>query len=103
VEAGERIVVGVNRYMQDGEVPPPLHATDPGLERGQIERVRAVRARRDGAAAEAALTRLKEDAAVSGRNLMGPIIDAAKADVTMGEMCDAFREVWGTWRETPVF
>ena len=103
VEAGERIVVGVNRYLQDGEVPPPLHTTDPALERGQIERVRAVRARRDGAAAEAALTRLKEDAAVSGRNLMGPIIDAAKADVTMGEMCDAFREVWGTWRETPVF
>jgi methylmalonyl-CoA mutase N-terminal domain/subunit len=103
VEAGERVVVGVNRYVQDEEVPPPLHATDMALERSQIERVRALRAGRDGAAAEAALARLKEDAAASGRNLMGPIIEAAKADVTMGEMCDAFREVWGTWRESPVF
>ena len=48
-------------------------------------------------------TRLKEDAARDDRNLMHPIFDAARAYVTMGEMCDAFREVWGTWRETPVF
>jgi methylmalonyl-CoA mutase N-terminal domain/subunit len=65
--------------------------------------VQAVRASRDSAAAEAALVRLKEDAAVEGRNLMEPIMDASRAYVTMGEMCDALREVWGTWRETPVF
>ena len=52
---------------------------------------------------EAALARLKEDAAHERRNLMPSIVDAARAYVTMGEMCDAFREVWGTWRETPVF
>ena len=62
-----------------------------------------MRARRDSAAAEAALARLKEDAARERANLMYPIVDAAKADVTMGEMCDALREVWGVWRETPVF
>jgi len=52
---------------------------------------------------ETALARLKDDAAHDGRNLMSPIVDASRAYVTMGEMCDAFREVWGTWRETPVF
>ena len=57
----------------------------------------------DSAAAEAALVRLKEDAAAEGRNLMEPIMDASRAYVTMGEMCDALRDVWGTWRETPVF
>ena len=63
----------------------------------------AVRARRDAAAVEAALARLKADAAARRRNLMPAIVDAARAYVTMGEMCDALREVWGVWRETPVF
>jgi methylmalonyl-CoA mutase N-terminal domain/subunit len=65
--------------------------------------VQSVRASRDSAAAEAALARLKEDAARDDRNLMEPIMDASRSYVTMGEMCDALREVWGTWRETPVF
>ena len=68
----------------------------------QIARVQALRAARDGAAAEQALAALKGPPPERA-NLMGPIIDAAKAGVTMGEMCDAFREVWGVWRETPVF
>jgi methylmalonyl-CoA mutase N-terminal domain/subunit len=103
VERGERVVVGVNRYEQEDERPIELLRIDPALEQKQIERVRAVRDRRDSAAAEAALARLKEDAAHDDRNLMEPIMDAARAYVTMGEMCDALREVWGTWRETPVF
>ena len=65
--------------------------------------MQGLRARRDSAAVEAALARLKEDAARDDRNLMEPIMDASRAYVTMGEMCDALREVWGTWRETPVF
>jgi methylmalonyl-CoA mutase N-terminal domain/subunit len=69
----------------------------------QVERVRELRARRDAPAAEAVLIRLKEDAARPDRNLLPTIVDAARADVTMGEMCDALREVWGVWRETPVF
>ena len=103
VERGERVVVGVNRYEQEDEQPIEILRIDPALERKQIERVQAVRARRDSAAAESTLGRLKEDAAHEGRNLMEPIMDASRAYVTMGEMCDALREVWGTWRETPVF
>jgi methylmalonyl-CoA mutase N-terminal domain/subunit len=102
VEAEERIVVGVNHYELDEDEPIPILRIDPGLEQAQVERVQALRARRDSSAAETAVTALKQ-AAAGEANLMGPILDAAKAYVTMGEMCDAFREVWGVWRETPVF
>jgi methylmalonyl-CoA mutase, N-terminal domain len=102
VEAKQRIVVGVNRYEAAEEPPIELLRVDPALERKQIERVQAVRARRDSGAVEAALTSLKE-AAAGDQNLMPPIIEASRAYVTMGEMCDALRAVWGVWRETPVF
>jgi methylmalonyl-CoA mutase N-terminal domain/subunit len=103
VEAQQRIVVGVNRYELEDEQPLEILKIDPALETKQIERVRALRAHRDSAAAESALARLKEAAAQDRANLMYPILDASRAYVTMGEMCDAFREVWGVWRETPVF
>ena len=103
VERGERVIVGVNRFVADEDTAPTILRIDPALEPEQIARVRALRAGRESAAVEAALTRLKADAALPDRNLMPVIIDAAKADVTMGEMCDALREVWGVWRETPVF
>jgi methylmalonyl-CoA mutase N-terminal domain/subunit len=103
VEAHQRVIVGVNRYELEDEQPIEILRIDPTLERKQIERVQALRARRDSTAVEAALTRLKEDAARDDRNLMEPIMAASAAYVTMGEMCDALREVWGVWRETPVF
>jgi methylmalonyl-CoA mutase N-terminal domain/subunit len=103
VEQKQRIVVGVNRYQQDDEPELEILKIDPALERQQVDRVRALRARRDAPAVEQALARLREDAAHEGRNLMEPIMDAARAYVTMGEMCDALRDVWGVWRETPVF
>jgi methylmalonyl-CoA mutase N-terminal domain/subunit len=103
VERAERVVVGVNRYELEEEQPIELLRIDPALEQKQIERVQAVRERRDAATVEAALARLKEDAAHDDRNLMEPIMAASRAYVTMGEMCDALRDVWGTWRETPVF
>jgi methylmalonyl-CoA mutase N-terminal domain/subunit len=103
VEAKQRIVVGVNRYVQDDERPLEILKIDPSLEGKQIERVQALRARRDSAKVEATLAALQEDARHEDRNLMPRIVDAARADVTMGEMCDALREVWGVWRETPVF
>jgi methylmalonyl-CoA mutase, N-terminal domain len=103
VEQRQRIVVGVNRYELEDEPPLDILRIDPALETKQIQRVQALRARRDSAQVEVALTRLKEDAAHEDRNLMPPIVDASKANVTMGEMCDALREVWGVWRETPVF
>ncbi|MFL6019660.1 MAG: methylmalonyl-CoA mutase [Gaiellaceae bacterium] len=103
VEQKGRIVVGVNRYVQDEEQPLELLRVDPALEEKQISAVQAVRARRDSAAVESALSRLKDDAAHEDRNLMYPIVEASKAYVTMGEMCEALRGVWGVWRETPVF
>jgi methylmalonyl-CoA mutase N-terminal domain/subunit len=103
VENGERVIVGVNRYQSEAEPEVEIHRVDPALEAAQVARVQALRARRDSAAVESTLMALKEAAAAEGRNLMHPIVEASRAYVTMGEMCDAFREVWGTWRETPVF
>jgi methylmalonyl-CoA mutase, N-terminal domain len=103
VEAKQRVVVGVNRYEAQEEAPIELLRVDPALEMKQIERVQATRAKRDSAKVEVALTALKAGAARSDVNLMPLIIDASREYVTMGEMCDALREVWGVWRETPVF
>ena len=103
LEAGERVIVGVNRYEDPDEKEIEILAIDEALERQQIERVQALRGRRDSAAAEQAIARLKREAARDDVNLMPAIIDASKAYVTMGEMCDALRDVWGIWRETPVF
>jgi methylmalonyl-CoA mutase N-terminal domain/subunit len=103
VERGERVIVGVNRYQTAGEEPVEILKIDPALEGRQIERLQALRARRDGAAVEQALTVVREAAAAPDRNLMPPIVDAARHYVTLGEICDALRDTWGTWRETPVF
>jgi methylmalonyl-CoA mutase N-terminal domain/subunit len=103
VEQKQRIVVGVNRYELEDEQPLDILRIDPVLEGEQVERVQSLRVRRDADAAGSALARLKEDAAHADRNLMPPIVEAARAYVTMGEMCDALRDVWGIWRETPVF
>ncbi|MCW2975568.1 MAG: methylmalonyl-CoA mutase, large subunit [Actinomycetia bacterium] len=103
VEAKQRIIVGVNKYVLEDEQPIEILKVDAKLEQEQIERVQALRARRDTPTVEAALARLQDDAAHEDRNLIGPIIDASRAHVTMGEMCDALRHIWGTWRETPVF
>jgi methylmalonyl-CoA mutase N-terminal domain/subunit len=103
VEQRRRIVVGVNRYEVEDERELEILKIDPALEAKQIERVQALRARRDSGAVETRLTALKEAAAREDVNLMPAILDAARDYVTMGEMCDALRGVWGVWRETPVF
>src|ERR671918_455955 len=103
VEAGDRVIVGVNRYAAPAEKEIEILKIDHALEGKQIERVQALRGRRDSAAVEAALARLKAEAAEPDRNLMPAIVDASKAYATMGEMCEALREIWGVWRETPVF
>jgi methylmalonyl-CoA mutase N-terminal domain/subunit len=103
VESGQRVIVGVNRYEDPDEKEIEILAIDRALEQKQVDRVRALRSRRDAVTVEESLARLKRDAAEDGVNLMPAIIDASKAYVTMGEMCDALRDVWGVWRETPVF
>jgi methylmalonyl-CoA mutase N-terminal domain/subunit len=102
VEREERVIVGVNRHVLEEETPIEILRIDPALEQKQIERVRATRERRDAGKVEAALARLRADAE-GDMNLMPAIMDASRVYVTMGEMCDTLREVWGVWRETPVF
>ena len=102
VEAKQRIIVGVNRYQQQEDTELELLRIDPALETKQIERVTALRARRDSAKVEETLAALRRGAE-GDENLMPLIVDASRAYVTMGEMCDTLREVWGVWRETPVF
>jgi methylmalonyl-CoA mutase N-terminal domain/subunit len=103
VEASQRVIVGVNRYGLEDEPEIEILRIDPALEGKQIERVQRLRARRDSAEAGASLAKLKAAAAREDENLMPLLVEASRAYVTMGEMCDALREVWGVWRETPVF
>jgi len=103
VEQKQRIIVGVNRYELEDEPEVEILRIDPALERKQIQRVQALRGRRDSVAVETALARVKQAAARDDDNLMPPLVEASKAYVTLGEMCEALREVWGTWTETPVF
>ena len=103
VEAKQRIIVGVNKYQLEDEQPLEILKIDAALEPQQIERVKALRGRRDSAAVESTLAALKAASARDDVNLMPAILDAARAYVTMGEMCDVWRDVWGVWRETPVF
>ena len=102
VEAGERVIVGVNRFELEDEPPVETLHIDPVLESEQIERVRQLRTVRDSAKVAERLAELKS-AAAGNANLVPVIVDAARDYVTMGEMCDALREIWGVWRETPVF
>jgi len=98
----KRIVVGVNDFVQDGEEPTPILRIDPALERKQVDRLVATRARRDGVAVESTLAELKR-AAATDENIMPPIIAAARARATEGEMIAAMQEVFGTYTESPVF
>ncbi|MEX0973037.1 MAG: methylmalonyl-CoA mutase family protein [Solirubrobacterales bacterium] len=102
VDERRRIVVGVNDFVDEDEDATPILRIDPALEGKQADRLAATRARRDGAAAEAALAELKRAAATEA-NLMPPIIAAARARATEGEMIAALQEVFGTYTESPVF
>jgi methylmalonyl-CoA mutase N-terminal domain/subunit len=99
IDVGDQVVVGVNRYRDDGaSASPLLQRIDPEAERRQVERVRRVRAERDPSAWEAAMRRLAE-AAAGTDNLLPPIIDAVNAYATVGEIADRLRTAWGVHRE----
>jgi methylmalonyl-CoA mutase, N-terminal domain len=101
VERKEKIIVGVNEYAMD-EKPFPILYIDERASEEQIGRVQALRSRRDSERVRQGLAQLQQ--AARGRdNLMYPILDAARAYATLGEMCDALREVWGEYEEPPVF
>ena len=88
--------------IQEDEEETPILRIDPALERKQVERLQATRAHRDAGAVEAALGELKR-AAAGDANLMPPIVEAARARATEGEMIAAMQEVFGTYTESPVF
>jgi len=102
IDAGERLVVGVNSYVNDDEHELPILRIDPALERKQIGRVQAVRARRDATSVETALADIRA-AADAKVNLMPLLIDAARVHATEGEIVAALQDVWGPYTETPVF
>ena len=101
VERKEKIIVGVNDYVME-EKPTPILYIDESVAREQEAGIAALRASRDQARVGRALEGLK-DAARGKDNLMGPILEAARAYATLGEMCDALREVFGEYEEAPVF
>ncbi len=101
VDCGEAVVVGVNRFEVEEEKPIPIQKIDPALEPKQIERVRALRARREAQPCKAALQAV-EDAARTGENVMPKIIAAVEAFATVGEISDAMRRVFGEYKETVV-
>ncbi|MDX6723488.1 MAG: methylmalonyl-CoA mutase, N-terminal domain [Solirubrobacteraceae bacterium] len=103
VDSGRRWVVGVNAYRNEDDEPLKLHRIDPALERKQVDRLQAVRARRDSAAVERELVRLREAAARPEENLMPHLLDAARAHCSEGEIIGALQDVFGSYRETPVF
>jgi methylmalonyl-CoA mutase, N-terminal domain len=103
VDEGRRVVVGVNRHQQPDEEPLEILRIDPSMERKQIGRLQATRARRDSGAVEATLATLMEAAANPDRNLMDPILDCARARVSEGEMVETLQSVFGSYTESPVF
>ena len=100
VESKKRIVVGQNAFVQDS-APMPVMTIDPKIEAEQVERVRAVRARRDATAYARALE-VVERAAKGTDNLTPAIVDAVKAHATVGEITAVLRDVWGEHQETVV-
>lgn len=98
VDAGEDVIVGVNRYQTQEQRELELFALDDALPRKQMERLAGVRARRNAAEVGAALVRLRA-AASTNENLMPILIAAAEAYCTLGEMCGVLREVFGEFRE----
>jgi methylmalonyl-CoA mutase N-terminal domain/subunit len=102
IDSGRRVVVGVNRFTEGEEQATELLRIDAALEQQQIERVQTVRGARDGATVERILAAIKE-AAGTERNLMPLLIDAARAGVSEGEIVETLQQVWGDYRELPVF
>jgi methylmalonyl-CoA mutase N-terminal domain/subunit len=103
IDAGERVVVGVNRFLAEDEEAIPTLRIDPALERKQIDRLQGARAGRDGAAVEASLAALREHAAHPERNLMEPLLVCARAHASEGEIVESLQQVFGDYTETPVF
>ncbi|GHJ10217.1 methylmalonyl-CoA mutase [Micromonospora humidisoli] len=102
IDAGERVVVGLNRFQIDTEEPYEPLRVDPTIEATQAERLARLRAERDGAAVERALAELRT-AAEGDENVLYPMKEALRARATVGEVCGTLRQVWGTYRPSDRF
>jgi methylmalonyl-CoA mutase N-terminal domain/subunit len=100
VEKREKQIVGVNAYVEENETPMPILYIDDAAAEAQTARLHEVKARRDQAEVTRGLEALRE-AARSGANTMYPLIACVRAYATVGEMCNALREVWGEYEEVP--
>jgi methylmalonyl-CoA mutase N-terminal domain/subunit len=103
LESGVRKLVGVNAYTEGDDADTPILRIDPESEREQVGRVRAARERRDGERVNAALERLERAARDPNENLMPHLLEAARAEVTEGEMVQTLQRVFGTYTESPAF
>jgi len=101
VDSGEATVVGVNRFTREEEAPIPIQRIDEALERKQVERVRALRERRDRTRWQSAIDRV-QDRARAGENLMPAILEAVESYATVGEIAAAMRSVFGEYQESVV-
>jgi methylmalonyl-CoA mutase, N-terminal domain len=101
VNSGRRVVVGVNRFTEGDDGPPPLLSIGPEVEELQRKRLAQVKADRDSASVAAALDHLRAEAADADRNLLPPILDAVRAYATVGEVMGALADVFGRWDESP--
>jgi methylmalonyl-CoA mutase N-terminal domain/subunit len=100
VEAREKLIVGVNAYVDEDEAPVPILYIDDQAAEAQATRLAAVKARRDSGRVARSLDALKA-AARGTDNTMYPLLECVRAYATVGEMCDALRDVWGEWEEVP--
>jgi methylmalonyl-CoA mutase N-terminal domain/subunit len=101
VERKEKVIVGVNDYVQDDDPPIEILYIDESAAERQMAQFEQVKKSRDGERVLRSLDALRA-AATEGANVMPPILDAVRAYATLGEMCDALREVWGEYEEVPV-
>jgi methylmalonyl-CoA mutase N-terminal domain/subunit len=102
IDKGEKVVVGVNKYTMENEPPIEILRIDPEVERRQLERLKKIKEERDNAKVADRLGKLKE-AAEKNLNLMPYIIDAVREYATLQEICDVFREVYGTYTDPAMF
>jgi len=100
VEAKEKHIVGVNSYVDDKEAPVPILYIDESAAEAQMAKLAEIKQRRDNARVAASLEALRK-AARGAENTMYPLLECVRAYATVGEMCDALRDVWGEYEEVP--
>jgi methylmalonyl-CoA mutase N-terminal domain/subunit len=101
IESRERIVVGVNQYSSQADEPRKVLEVDTNLEKGQIEYLKSVKERRDSKIVDKQLSKLRETAGSDG-NIIPVVIDCVESMVTVGEICQTLREIWGEYKENVV-